>query len=127
MNHWIFVINDTSEVFEKRMKEERWPIFVRTHNRKHLHAEDAVVFYKAGTDGKKFLGTAKIITELTKSDKIDFSLGIDEINIWEKSKSVDSLIENLDFIKDKRFWGRFFQGGVIKMSKKDFTTITRKL
>lgn len=126
MAFWIFVINDTNKIFEKRISDKRWPIFFRTHYKELLHAGDDVVFYKAGIDGKKFLGTVKIATELSKSDKIDFSLGIDEINIWKKSKSVDSLINKLDFIKDKQFWGRYFQGGVIKLSKKDFITITHK-
>ena len=43
-----------------RMWEEKWPIYVHTPNRNKLSIGDKVIFYKAGVDGKKFLGLAKI-------------------------------------------------------------------
>ncbi len=57
---WIFVINDDDKVFEKRMSEKKWPIFIHTHNRRNLRINDNIIFYKAGKDGQKFLGTANL-------------------------------------------------------------------
>lgn len=108
------------------MKEKKWPIFVHTHNRKNLKLGDNVVFYKAGLEGQKFLGTARLNSEIEKTSRIDYFVKLSNIEVWENSVKVVDLIDELNFIKDKQVWGRFFQGGVKKISEKDFSLITHK-
>lgn len=124
MSHWILVINDTDKEFVRRMKNKVWPIFVHTHNRNNLKVGDKVVFYKAGIDGKKFIGTAKITSDLERTTKIDYLVRLSDVKVWKKTIGIDDLINNLDFILDKQYWGRFLQGGVKKITEKDFLTIT---
>lgn len=123
MPYWIFVIRDTDEVFAKRMKEKKWPIFIHTHNRKNLKVDDKVVFYKAGDNGQKFLGVAQIGSKLEKATSLDYAVELTDIKIWKKSVHVKKLINNLEFIGDSTSWGRFFQGGVLRISKNDYTLI----
>ena len=124
MNLWIFVIKDSDNEFQNRIKNKQWPIYHRTRNRKKISIDDQVLFYKAGNDGQRFLGNAKIKTNLKKNTMWDYSLELDEISIWKKSVLIKPLISDLDFITNKNNWGVYFQGGVISISSKDFNTIT---
>lgn len=126
MNHWIFVINDTKEEFENRMKSKNWPIFMHTPNRKSLCVGDHVVFYLAGREGQKFLGSAQINSEVKKTHRLDYFVELTNTEIWIKYVRIIELLTKLEFIKDKQVWGRFFQGGVRRISKKDFNVIIKK-
>lgn len=123
MSCWIFVINDTDKVFEKRIKEEQWPIFRRTQNRTRLKTNDKVIFYKAGKEGQKFLGSATIGSELKKAGIFDFQLRLTSIDVWKKPVAMNEVINDLDFIKNKNSWGNHFQGGVRAITKKEFDAI----
>lgn len=125
MTSWIFVINDTNKEFKKRMRDERWPIFVHTQNRKNLQIGDNVIFYEAGLGGQKFLGTSSINSEVKKTTRLDYFVELNNINVWKKNVKVKDLLNKLDFIKDKQVWGRFLQGGVRRISEKDFDIITK--
>ena len=122
MAYWIFVINDTDEVFAERMKERTWPIFVYTQNRRHLNVGDHVIFYKAGAKGQKFLGSARVSSPVEKK-KIDYSMGLGDIAIWKEGVSVVPLLEKLEFVRNMASWGVYFQGGVKSISEDDYTTI----
>lgn len=82
-----------------------------------------VIFYKAGLDGRKFLGCAKIESDLKKETNLGYSIVLTEIEIWKESVDIEELLGKLEFIKDKQVWGRFFQGGVRKISGGDYSTI----
>jgi len=123
MSCWIFVINDTDKVFEKRIKEEQWPIFRRTQNRTRLKTNDKVIFYKAGKEGQKFLGSATIGSELKKVSIFESQLRLTSIDVWEKPVAMNEVINDLDFIKNKNSWGNHFQGGVRAITKKEFDVI----
>ena len=66
MSYWLFLITDGLEVFKKRIDSKTWPIFNQTAHKKELDIGDAIIFYKAGSDGQKFLGTAKIASKLLR-------------------------------------------------------------
>lgn len=122
---WIFVISDGNDVFKKRIDEEKWPIFQNTHNRKRLRIGDKIIFYKAGTDGKKFLGSASI-TNKSNEYNGSFSIVLSNIDIWKKPIKVASVLNNLKFIKNKTLWGCYFQGGVKPLTESDYSTILFK-
>jgi len=126
MSYWIFVIKDTPEEFAKRMQIRKWPIFKKTQNRRNLRTGDKIIFYKAGANGKKFLGKALIASELEQVDQFTYSLKLSEIEVWEKPVELANVLNDLDFISDKLYWGRYFQGGVRSLSEKDYSTIVSK-
>ncbi len=126
MQNWIFVIKDSDEKFQIKIKEKKWSIFRKTLNRNKLKVGDRIVFYKAGIDGKKFIGKASIYTEL-KEDGIDFSLGLSDAEVWKKPIKITSLLDSLEFIKDKTNWGCYLQGGVRPISDSDYMTILSKI
>lgn len=86
-----------------------------------------MVFYKAGLEGQKFLGTAKVASDLQRTTKIDYSIRLSDVKEWRKRVNIIDFIDSLDFILDKQSWGRFFQGGVRRISKKDYELILSKV
>ena len=124
MNLWIFVIKDSDDEFQNRIKNKQWPIYHKTRNRKKISIGDHVLFYKAGINGQRFLGNAIIKTNLKKYTMFDYFLELDEISIWKNSVLIKPLIPDLNFIINKNNWGVYFQGGVMSISSKDFNTIT---
>jgi len=125
MGNWIFVLTGTDEEFQRRIEMEKWPIFRKTTYRQQVHESDKVVFYKAGEGNKKFLGTSTVSSELKPEGKTDFFLNLKEIDVWKKSKPIRHMLDKLDFIKNKVQWGIYMQGGVRKLSEKDYELITK--
>ena len=126
MSNWIFVFNDDDRVFQVRIDEKTWPIFRKTPNRNRLRVGDNIIFYKSGTNGKKFIGKASIESNLQRVDQFDYSLKLSGIKVWKKPVKVSKVINNLEFISDKTFWGRYFQGGVRSINDSDFEVILSK-
>jgi len=127
MPQWIFIINDTDKEFEKRMENKQWPIFSFTANRKRINPKDKVLFYKAGSGGQKFLGTATVTSKIKKEDdeKIDFFVTLDDIKLWKNGVNIHPLVSKLELVTNKEMWGRHFQGGVRAVGDKDFQTILK--
>lgn len=123
MSRWIFVISDSYEEFEKRVTAKQWPIYDKTVNRRRLAVGDSVIFYKAGSDGQKFLGNAIIKSEPEKRNDFVYSLGMDKISVWKKPIAAKEVVAKLDFIKNKDNWGSYFQGGVRAVSEEDYHAI----
>lgn len=115
-------MNDTDGEFAKRMEERKWPIYVHTPNRKKLNVGDKVIFYKAGIGGQKFLGSAKISSTVEK-ERINFSLDLTDIVVWNKYLEVIPLLGKLKFVKNKTLWWGHFQGGVKPIGEDDYITI----
>ena len=126
MNRWIFVIKGSDEEFQSRVKTKKWPIFNKTQNRKKLAIGDFIVFYKAGINGQRFLGSATIKTELKEQTTFKYFLEMDKISVWKNPVAMKQIIAKLDFVKNKNSWGNYFQGGVRAVSEKDFFIITNQ-
>lgn len=126
MSNWIFVIKNSDKEFRSRVKNKQWPIYNKTQNRKRLQIGDRLIFYKAGINGQKFLGTATIGSNLKEKSLFTFSLDLNDIKIWKAPVEMKNVIKNLDFIKNKENWGNYFQGGVRCISDTDFDTITKE-
>ena len=127
VNNWIFVINDTINELKRRVAEKKWPIYHFTVYRKKIRAGDRVVFYKAGANGQKFLGSATTASSILKiENKLDFFVRLKEIEICKHSVPIHPLVKDLDFFENKSQWGRHLQGGVRPINKKDYETIVSK-
>jgi len=109
-------------VFEKRISEEKWPIFKDTRNKMKLKKGDRIVFYKAGKDGHKFIGTARLGSEIIP-DNMDFFVILEDIQIWKKPVEVPDILNELQFIVNKTNWGMYLQGGVSHLPDVDYKLI----
>ena len=123
-NFWIFVIKNTDEEFEKRMKLQSWMIYTYTPNRRQIQEGDKIVFYKAGYGNMAVLGTAETSSEVKpQNGSIDFTVGLRHIEVWKKRVLMKPLVGSLDFFVSKEQWGNKLQGGVLRISEKDYNTI----
>ena len=123
-NFLIFVIKDTYDEFKSRMDSKSWPIYVHTANRKKIKLKDKILFYNAGVGNKNILGVAEIASKVKQKDgTADYAVSLDKIDIWKKPVLMKPIVVNLDFIENNQQWGRYMQGGVIRISEKDFKTI----
>ena len=126
-NYWIFVIKNTDEEFKRRMDRKVWPIYSYTVNRKKIQSGDVVAFYKAGEGNKVLLGTAETASAIKGKDgEIDYTVDLTNVAVWKKRVLMKPLVGKLDFVDNKEQWGRYMQGGVIRISEKDYNTISAK-
>lgn len=145
MNCWIFTVTGhkvddetltAEEIFSQRMNDRFWGIGEKTPNRKNLDKGDKVVYY-VGLPRKVFAGTATLASscfKLSQSQRDEYAHGkqfyttdygvlLEDIDIWDKPKSVQELVSRLRFIENKEFWFSYFQGGVRQITQEDFGTI----
>ena len=123
MSYWLFTINDTDEVFSKRIKKKSWPIFDRTQHRRSIRPGDKVIFYKAGKDGKKFIGEAKVASEAEKTSSLVYSVKLKNVEVWKKGVEIRNMLQELVFIGNQSIWGNYLQGGVTRITERDHGTI----
>jgi len=119
-----------------RMQDSFWGLAERTPNRGNLQAGDRIVFY-LGVPERVFAGTAIAATpsfELSQPERERISHGnplfdtehgikLSDIVTWETPKLVPDLLDELDFIENKEYWGSYFQGGVRGITDKDYAVI----
>ena len=125
MGSWIFVSSGAMEVFEERIRAKIWPVFKTTSNRNQIRVGDRIVFYKAGKDGKRFIGSAEVGSELIDSEDGDFKIKLNNTDVWKKGVLITDVLMELDFIKNKAAWSNYLVGGIRKMSDKSFEYLVR--
>jgi len=97
-----------------------YPLGCRTPNRTRIASGDKVVFYQSGEDGRKFIGSAAISTVAKNPDQFIFGyVHFSKIRIWQEPVDIYSILDELSFIKNKRRWQSYFQGGIRKIPRKD--------
>lgn len=125
LSNWIFVINDTQNEFEQRISDKRWPIYKFTRYRKVLRKDDNVIFYMAGSKGKKFLGKGRLASESTP-DGMDFFVTLSDVEVWKKPVHMNTVLQDLQLVTNKTNWGLHFQGGVTSLPDGDYKFILSK-
>ena len=80
---------------------------------------DYLIFISS--DGKKT--GFDIFKDRIKENKWPIHVEFENINIFNKSLSIRDHINNLDFIKNKKKYGLYFQGGICKINKQSFEYI----
>ncbi len=145
MANWIFTVTGQrfegqnvppEEILEIRFKDKFWGLAERTPNRRNVNKGDKVIFYM-GLPHKKFAANATLASdnfELSRREikkyghdmdfyRQKFGVRLEDLSIWEKPMSAETLVPNLQFIENKEYWGAYFQGGVRQLSDHDFNMI----
>lgn len=128
---WIFVSHPNSAFSVGTLSEEafeetaiRWAIGSRTQNRNRIAAGDKVLFYRAGHEGKKIFASAILRSSLMKDDE-GFYVKLDDLKIWKTPVEIKKCLPQLSFIKKKKQWGSYFQGGIIALPGADYYLILK--
>lgn len=139
-NYYCFTTSDAKceiayEIFGKRIKEKKYPLYFKTPHLSEIKEKDEVVFYIAGnnTNSQTFVASAKIalIDNLTdtvvdpdkKRNVVIKYITLQNILIFKEPKKIKSIIDKLSFIKNKKHYGTSLAGGVTKIYQEDFDII----
>jgi len=147
INYWIFTVKNDKigtmkkkgiEIYRQRMHDSFWGLGEKTANRIYLEPGDKVVFYLAGTDGHKFLGTCILDSEyyeLSEEEKRKLWHGpffrsahgvrLKGVRIWESPKPIGPLIGKLRFIENPGVWGTYLQGSIRRIPEDDYSSIVQ--
>lgn len=142
-SYYCLVTSDTETKFAKdiinsRLKEKKYPLYEKTPFLNEIKKNDDVVFYLAGKgeNSQSFVASAKILSIETidntavidpdNNNKIVLKyLNLDNINFFEKKINIKSILDNLNFIKNKKHYGVTLVGGVSKIKYEDFKIINK--
>ena len=142
-SYYCLVTSDTETKFAKdiinsRLKEKKYPLYEKTPFLNEIKKNDNVVFYLAGKgeNSQSFVASAKILSIETidntavidpdNNNKIVLKyLNLDNINFFEKKINIKSILDNLNFIKNKKHYGVTLVGGVSKIKYEDFKIINK--
>jgi hypothetical protein len=91
------------------------------------------VFYVAAPP-KAFVGTAVLASDSFElsAEQVkkrshgkcpEYGIQLTDTDLWDKPKSLSSLVHQLSFIENKEHWGTYFQGGIRDISEQDFRAI----
>ena len=142
-SYYCLVTSDTEtkfarDIINSRLKEKKYPLYKKTPFLNEIKKNDDVVFYLAGKgeNSQSFVATAKILSIETidntavidpdNNNKIVIKyLNLDNINFFEKKINIKSILDNLNFIKNKKHYGVTLVGGVSKIKFEDFKIINK--
>lgn len=139
-SYYILVTSDyhqttAYEIFINRIKEKKFPLYLNTHNLKIIKKDDEILFYIAGKNfnsqsfvAKSVIDKIEILKEvIIDADKnkniVNRYLILKDVEIFKEIKKIKSILDDLNFIKVKRFYGAYLVGGVIKINNEDFNKI----
>jgi predicted RNA-binding protein len=141
-NYYFLITSDSKdnafEIFQKRINEKKWPIYFRTSYGKKINSGDELVFYIAGENynsqhlvASALVEKIDIINETTIDPDKEFNyknevfryLILKDIEIFNKPKNIKLILNDLQFIKNKKNYGANLVGGARKISYADFIKI----
>lgn len=131
------------DVISARLTEGYWPLNRGTPYRTQLSTGDSVLFYVAGADDRDqclILARAVIGGEVEELRRIRPTsrewlgsqfptlLRVPIISpCWfVQPIAVRPLAPKLSFVRDPQYWGRYFQGGVKKITEADLKLLTKR-
>jgi predicted RNA-binding protein len=139
-NYLIFIASDGKksgiDIFNDRLKENKWPIYNKTPQLLNVVQGRRVLFYIAGNGEKSqcFIASAEIknIIENNKAEidpnkefkQVLLYVQFENLKIFNTEINVKDHIDNLNFIKNKKHYGLYFQGGICKISEQSYEYIT---
>lgn len=140
----LLIANDAEktayEIFNERIGQNSWPIYLGTKFGKYLKEGIRVIFYIAGQNEKaqSFIASTRIKTVIEneimefdphkKFSKVICNIKFEDINLFKKEVKIRDHLNNLSFIKtnNKRYFGLYLQGGVSRIDKQSFDFIVKQ-
>ncbi len=141
-NCWVFIVVNhqidgqmmfAKDVLADRMKRKIWLVNSKNPNVKRLNEGDEVIFYLGGKQGGRGFAGIGVLTSKpcalsgsnyakygSPSSRFDKVVELRDLRLWKKVKPVAKIVPRLNFIKNKRSWGAYLQGGIVRISKQDF-------
>ncbi len=135
VKYWLFVsvpftdfnIGTISEMLEKIETTHKWSIGRKTPNRGRLLEGDKILLYQGGEEnGGRVVASAELASSLQQSEDSDDFVKLKNLEVWTKPVDMRTLINKLSFIKTKRHWGLYLQGGIREIPEVDYNRITGK-
>ena len=137
MKYFILLTSDSDQIakniLDNRLKKKQWEIYDKTNLRRQLEEKDKVIFYLAGSgpNSQHFVGEAiidKIVYENSlyseeANTMIHSTLHFDQILNYEDPVSIKKIMKKLTFIKNPDKYGTALNGGVRRISEKDYKVI----
>jgi len=132
LGFWIFVTTEYSDynlttidkTIQNLINEKKWNIGIRTKYKNQLRRGDKTIFYMSGINGQKFVASAMLDSYFIKDENPIFGyVKVKDIKVFNNPIYIKPIIKKLKFIKNKRYWGLYFQSGVVKINEQDFNTI----
>ncbi len=139
MQYFILLTSDSGkpaqEILNQRLKSRTWEIYDKTNLRNQLEEKSKVIFYLAGSgpSSQHFFGEAmidKIIYANSSYSEeantmIHSTLHFDQITNYQEPVSVKKILKKLTFITNPAKYGTALNGGVRRISEKDYEVILK--
>jgi hypothetical protein len=156
ISHFIFIASDCDvsrlskpsayQVAKYRLQRRQWGLGLHTRNRNALRPGDAVIIYVSGQreSGRQFIASCTVASQV-KGVNMSVASAIDapnhdgnvsvvsavqlkDIQFFNHPVPVATLKQKLHFIKkpDSPKWGAYLQGGVKRISGRDYELILRR-
>lgn len=145
MSYWYFTTTQkkldgeivaADEILKQRLTDGFWGLGEKTPNRRNLQKGDQIVFY-VGLPLMAFAASATLASDsfaLSAEQKerywhgkkvyeAEYGVLLENINLWEATRTVKGLVTSLKFIENKENWFAYFQGGVRQLLEDDYRTI----
>jgi len=140
-NYYILITSDSSDlealaIFKKRIAEKKWPLYEKTTHLKKIATQDEIVFYLAGkgSNAQTFIGTA-VVNDIHLNDNllvdpdkdrnvVNRYIILNKIITFPNPIKIKSILDKLQFIKNKKNYGAYLIGGVAKFNEQDFLKIS---
>mgnify|MGYP001473894158 FL=1 len=137
MQYFILLTSDSGkpaqEILNQRLKSRTWEIYDKTNLRNQLEEKSKVIFYLAGSgpNSQHFVGEAiidKIIYANSSYSEeantmIHSTLHFDQITNYQEPVSIKKILKKLTFITNPAKYGTALNGGVRRITQKDYLTI----
>jgi len=139
VQYFILLTSDSNkyanEILEQRLKNKVWEIYDKTNLRNQLEEKSKVIFYLAGSgpNAQHFVGEAiidKIIYANSSYSEeantmVHSTLHFDKITNYEGPVSIKKIMKKLTFITNPAKYGTALNGGVRRISEKDYKVILK--
>ena len=124
--------SDAYSIFKRRIKEKKWPMYWQTKFQSVIKPGDKLIFYIAGVNKFRqcFVGSAEVnsidkISNTAEStvdpDKtqaqVTSYIHLNNIKLFNKKVFIKNILNNLNFIENKKNYGLYFIGGVTKIDQ----------
>jgi hypothetical protein len=146
MNSWIFTVDDATsgrnmmpalEVYLHRMKDGFWGFKQNVRYKHEIRENDFVLFYLAGKDGQKFVGSSILnsrFQKLTRSEYVKIchrpflmakhGVYLKDTDVWNEPISIRPMLKKLSIIEPfLPKWGGALHSSITPLPESDLKTI----